>query len=345
MMAQFAPAIFGALALITLLSSPGFSLQRTQTLTADQIETVRLDENGQAVIRIEVENTGLPTFDLFSGPAELSTLTMTLIDGEPGGKRAGPVILLPGRHDITLSAPEGYDAGPVEIQGRLRLDPPLDAFEPNNLPDQATAIELPFYQVVRLSGSDWDWFRVEPGRGGVVGIHLHYWGGGYSGPQIRVVNAEGEQLLGTEINPYSWRGMRYVRARGEPLFIGVNDSSDWRANQADGFKMLEIVHYRPTGQSNGTLITLGLGENDTSFFQLDLVGAATGTPVHTADEAATVASELARAVSGDTDGEWPAWLSFLIIIVLGAGGYYGYRRWAPTVTETGKAPDAVDPDE
>jgi hypothetical protein len=341
MMPPFARGVLSSFALIALLTAPGLASQRAQNLTADEIETLRLDEDGRALIRVQVDHASLPAFDLFSGPAELSDLTMALADSEPGDKRAGPLILLPGRHEIILTAPEGYESGATEIQGRLRLDPPLDAFEPNDTVAQATPIDLPFHQIVRLSGEDRDWFRVEPGRGGIIGIHLHYWGGGYLGPQIQVVNAAGDQLLATEINIYSWRGMRYVRAEGEPLFIGVNDSYDWAPNQADGFKMLEIVHYRPTGAANGTLITLGLGETDTSFFQLDLVGAATGTPVRTADEAAAVATELARAVSGRSFGVWPSWVTFLIILVVGAGGYYGYRRWIPpgTVTSVDPGPD------
>lgn len=328
-----------AAALIGLMNNPAAVGQRVQSVEADRIETIRLDENGQARLRLSVERASQPGFDLFSGPAGVAELSLVLDTGDTDDKSdaSRPRVLAPGRHEFTLSASDPATAGDVEIQGRIRLDPPLDAFEPNDRYEDAVPIEIPFHQVIRLSDGDWDWFEVEAPRGGVIGIHLHGWRGGYSGPQIQVLDTRGEQVLLTGTASWAWQGMRYVRARGGRLFVGVTDSNSWSDSDGGGFKALEIVHYLPMERVNGSLITLGLDGEDPSFFQLDLVGEAVGQEVHTADEADAVAAELTRAVEAGLRRGIPAWVWLLILLVLaggGAGGWW-YWRW--------KNPDA-DPD-
>ena len=305
--------------------------QRPDRVEPGRIETVVLDETGSAVLRVDIDHPGVPAFDIFSAPPSVTQLRLSLVEDAEALKAPEGIPILPaGRHDLLVSAAEGYDGGPAEIQGRLRIDPALDAFEPNDTPDAAAEIDLPFHRIVRLADGEWDWFRVDPGRGGVVGIHLHYWGGDYTGPGIRVLDADREEIFRTANTDWSWRGMRYVRAEGRPLYIGVTDDRSWRDNQAGGFKTLEIVRYAPTGAVSGSLVTLGLEADDPSFFQLDLVGEALGSPVHTADEAEAVASELARAVERRDEGGINPWIALLLLIVLAGGGYlcgaYFYRR-------------------
>lgn len=320
-----------AIALVATLISPVALAQRVQSVEADRIETIRLDENGEARLRLSVEHSSRPVFDLFSGPAGMDELSLVLDTGDAGEKSdaSAPRVLAPGRHEFTLSAPDPEAAVNVEIQGRIRLDPPLDAFEPNDRYEDAVPVEIPFHQVIRLSGGDWDWFEVEAPRGGVIGIHLHGWRGGYSGPQIQVLDARGEQVLLTGTASWAWQGMRYVRSRGGRLFVGVTDSSNWSDSDGGGFKALEIVHYLPMDRVNGSLITLGLDGEDPSFFQLDLVGEAVGQQVHTADEADAVAVELTRAVEAGLRRGLPAWTWVLILLLLAggsAGGWWYLRR-------------------
>lgn len=320
-----------AASVLVLMISPVALGQRTQTVEADRIETIRLDENGEARLRLSFERASQPGFDLFSGPAGVGELSLVLDTGDADDKSAASAsrVLAPGRHDFTLTAPDPETAGNAEIQGRIRLDPPLDAFEPNDRLEDAVPIEIPFHQIIRLSGGDWDWFEVEAPGSGVIGIHLHGWRGGYSGPQIQVLDARGEQVLLTGTASWAWQGMRYVRARGGRLHIGVTDSNTWSDSDDGGFKALEIVHYLPMERVNGSLITLGLDGEDPSFFQLDLVGEAVGQDVHTADEAEAVAAELTRAVEAGLRRGLSAWMWILILLVLaggGAGSWWYFRR-------------------
>ena len=301
--------------------------QRPQTVEPGVIEAIRLDAEGRAVLRVTARDAGLPAFDLLAGPAGLEGVTLLIGEGDKQVAMVTPRVLGPGRHDLTIQGTARADGRAMEIQGRLRLDPPLDAFEPNDTREQARRIELPFYQIIRLSNGDPDWFRIDADSGGVIGIHLHHFGNGYEGPQIAVLDADGEIIFQTANNSFAWRGMRYVRSEGRPIYVGLNDSRGWEEGNAGAFKALEVVHYRPNGAVNGSLITLGLANEDPSFFQLDLIGEALGARVRPAGEAESVASELARAAGIAPRALWP-WLmgaGLLLLAVLAAAGFWYFR--------------------
>jgi len=128
--------------------------QRPDRVEPGRIETVVLDETGSAVLRVDIDHPGVPAFDIFSAPPSVTQLRLSLVEDAEALKAPEGIPILPaGRHDLLVSAAEGYDGGPAEIQGRLRIDPALDAFEPNDTPDAAAEIDLPFHRIVRPMGS------------------------------------------------------------------------------------------------------------------------------------------------------------------------------------------------
>tara|TARA_R110000868_G_scaffold64724_1_gene194320 strand:- start:15365 stop:16348 length:984 start_codon:yes stop_codon:yes gene_type:complete len=314
------------LAALMLAVTPSVAAQRPQTVEPGAFETIRLDGEGRAVLRFDAEAPGLPAFDLMAAPDGLDAVTLSAPMSEEKGASTALVVLPSGRHELVLQGQARDDGQAMEIQGRLRLDPPYDGFEPNDNRDQARPIDLPFYQVIRLAEGDEDWFRIEAERGGVIGVHLHHAFDVYEGPQITFYEADGTQILQTATTVYGWRGMRYVRSEGRPILIRLTDSRAWRDNQPAAFKALEIVHYTPGAPANGTLVTLGLASADPSFYQLDLVGEAVGIEVRGAAEAEAVASELIRAVEARKAPVWPYWLAGVLLAIALAGGGYWYLR-------------------
>jgi hypothetical protein len=300
--------------------------QRPQTVEPGAIETIRLDAEGRAVLRVTATDAGVPAFDLLAGPEGLDSVSVLTGEGEKVVPMAVPQVLAPGRHDLTIQGAARPDGRTMEIQGRLRLDPPLDAFEPNDAREQARRIELPFYQIIRTAQGDPDWFRIETQNGGVIGIHLHHFGDAYTGPQLTVLEADGTVIFQTGDNAYAWQSMRYVRSTGRPIYLGITDSQAWDEGNARAFKALEIVRYIPNAPVNGSLITLGLESEDPSFYQLDLVGEALGAAVRPAGEAEIVASELARAAGLAPRALWPRLLAAgLLLAALAAAGFWYFR--------------------
>jgi len=314
------------LPVLMLAVTPAATAQRPQSVEPGAIETIRLDGEGRAVLRFDAAAPGLPAFDLMAAPDGLDSVRLSPPVSDVKGASSALVVLADGRHELVLQGQARADGEAMEIQGRLRLDPPFDAFEPNDFRDQARPIDLPFHQVIRLAEGDEDWFRIEAERGGVIGIHLHHAFNAYDGPQITVYEADGTLIFQTNSSAYGWRGMRYVRSEGRPILIRLTDSHAWSGNQVAAFKALEIVHYAPDAPVNGTLVTLGVESEDPAFYQLALVGEAVGTQVRGASQAEAVASELTRAVEVRPAPLWPYWLSGLLLVIGLAGGGYWYLR-------------------
>lgn len=299
--------------------------RRVETNT---VFTTELAVDGTAEIEIHLQRPAQLGFDLFSGPDTLASVGLQQL-GEDGVEASEPSSLLvlgAGRHRLGLvgSGPQGQVGG--TIQGRVRAVPPSDAFEPNETPQTARAVDLPFHRIVRLAHGDWDWFRIDPPRSGVLGIQLHGWRGAYSGPAIRVVDANGAQLYQSPGDPGGWNGMRYVEVGNRPVMVGVTDTSPWQDRQADGYKALEIVLVEPIGRARGQLVTLGLGDGDTAWQQLNEIGTALGIELREANEAEAVSSELSRVVEGTPQWRMPLWQIVLLLAL--AGGLAGGGCWA-----------------
>lgn len=309
-------------------------MARAQTrLDPNEIVTIELDGDGTADIALRLERAAQVHFDVFSGPDALADITIHAVTDDQGeGKQAASAVLVleAGRHRLQLagSGPSGPTGGVV--QGRLSARPPNDAFEPNDRIGQARDIDLPFHSVIRLANQDWDWFRVDPPRRGVLGIQLHAWTGSYAGPEIRVVDEQGDLLYVSPSENGGWSGMRYVEVSGRPVFVGVTDPGAWLDRQTDGYKSLEIVMIEPIDGMQGQLITLGVEADDPSLYQLAQIGNALGVDLRAANEAETVASELARVVEGRQQDSMPLFfrvISALLALAAAAGaGFWFWRR-------------------
>lgn len=284
-----------------------------QWLESGEVATLRLDDTGEARVRVDLDHASEVQLSVFAGPVAVATVFIA----PARNADMAPVqrLVLPsGRHELLVSGgPVGE--GESVIQIRPQFLPPNDAFEPNDTPDTAWQANLPFHHVVRLAHGDWDWFRVDPGGRGILGVQLLGNRGTYDGPRVRVVDANGVELYVSSPGPGGWSGMRYVRVDSGPVFVGVTDSSPWAEQQPDGFKTLEILRIEPVAEISGRLITLSVETDDPSFFQLDLVGEALGMDVRAADEADRVAAELGQVVRGEGFG--PGGQSRIIWLILG----------------------------
>ncbi|MBI1235347.1 MAG: hypothetical protein GC188_01525 [Alphaproteobacteria bacterium] len=293
MMRTLLPALAAAL----LLSVSAAAQQR---LEAGEVAILRLNDAGETRVRIDLDHPSEVQLPVFAGPEAVTTVFIT--PGAEADRAPSQRLVLPsGRHDLVVS---GGPVGESEtvIQVRPQFLPPNDAFEPNDTPDTAWQADLPFHRVVRLSHGDWDWFRVDPGGSGILGVQLLGNRGTYDGPRIRVVDAAGRELYISPPGTGGWNGMRYVRVDRGPVFVGVTDSSPWAEQQPDGFKTLEIRRIEPVTEISGRLITLSVETDNPSFYQLDLVGEALGMDVRAADEADRVAAELGQVVRGEGFG-------------------------------------------
>lgn len=300
-----------AAALAAAFPAPALS---QQWLDSGEVATVRLDEAGEARVRVRLEHDSVVMLPVFAGPETVTDISIAL-ESVSESTPVHSLTLPAGRHNLVLSGgPMGQ--GETVIQVRTSFIAPNDAFEPNDTPETARRVDLPFNQVVRLASGDWDWFEIDPGGSTVLGIQLLGSTGSYTGPQIRVVDPAGVALYASPATIGGWNGMRYVEVERGPVFVGVTDSSPWAGHQPQGFKTLEIMRIDPIGDFSGRLITLSLETDDPSLFQLDLVGRALGVEVRAADEAGRVAAELAEVVRGEGfDPRGPGWVIWMILVL------------------------------
>ncbi len=321
-----------ALALPLLLTGAALG-QPVRSVEPDRIETIRLDENGQAILRFETPRPGIASFDVFAAAPELGALTLTqsseeAIDSklaEAGATVAmDPVSLPAGRHRLLLQAQGESGGRGHQIQGRLRIDPPGDPFEPNDTPETATRIELPVREILDLTSGDTDWFRVDPPGPGYLGVQL-FASSSYAGPQIEVRREDGEILLQTVLDNASWLGMRYLETDGRPLLVGVRETYAGSMGPSFPIKRLDIVHYRADIALQGGFITLPGGPDTAVTDQLALIADALGAEAVSADQATIVTAELNRATQGRTEGRASLWMGLLLAaLVFAAGAVLGF---------------------
>lgn len=319
------------LILALLLATGAAQVQsRAQSIEPDRIEDVRLDDEGRATLRFRTEHIGRLRADIFSTPDTAGQITVSFRDPNAAPTSGKTAVRSPiwdaGRYEADVQA---ANPGSAIVQLRVSVDIPLDEFEPNDTRETAARVEIPFEGVIRISNGDPDWFRVDPPTGGVLGIHLHrYNPQQLDGPRFRVFEGDGTLLLESAEAFWGYRGMRYVRATGRPLYIEASAPNNFGENDVDAFMGLEIVLYRPEGApaSARSLVTLSLEGEDPSMFQLDLVGEAIGVDTVAANEAGGVARELDTAIRGRKVNWGIAIAGLLALLVLGGGGYFVWRR-------------------
>ncbi len=315
---------YALILLALLIPSLATAQGRPQSVDIDQIEDVRLGDEGMRVLRFETDYVGRLRADIFSAPESAGIITVEFRErgassDAPTGKTAAPQdVFGAGDYEAVVQA---ATPGAAIIQLRLVSEIPLDEFEDNNSLETAYRVELPFNGLVHISGRDRDWFRIDPASGGIVGVHLHtdYQ---FEGPQLGFYDHNGTLLYETDATPWGHRGMRYVRAAGRPIYVVVWDSNDYGEGDVTAFKNLEIVQYSPEGApaSSRSLVTLGLESEDPASFQLDLIGRAIGVDTVAANEAEGIARELKVAIEGRGGSLRSTILWALLALVLGLAG-------------------------
>lgn len=329
------------LACILLMLLPGIAVAQP-TLDLDEIETVKLDEDGKAEIRVRTDRPGVLRADLFSAPDSVGAIAVTFepeqaVEGEeaPLPVPVGAMTVEKGRHTLLVSA---ANAGAANIQLRLMLEPPLDLYEPNDTRDAAVKLDTPFLGLVRVSAGDEDWFRVDAPRGHLIGVHLRT-RSGYTGPAIAFVDGKGEVLQETARDNWGHRGMRYFKSEGRPVYIQITDTYNWGAEDWRAYRQLAIETYEPDRSSPNVFVKLDMQEGDSSGEQIDYVGEAAGSRVSSAVEATEIAAELERAVTDERGSNWGIYILVGLAGLLAGGGFAVYRRMktkSEPVTETAK---------
>ena len=297
----------------------------------DRIETIKLDEEGRARIRVNAPRTGMLRPDIFSAPDETGAIHFTVESKKQPDEAtenspipASGLVVEKGRHILAVQS-EG--AQKAEIQLRLLLEPALDLYEPNDNLDDAKPLETPFLGFVRLSDSDEDWFRVNAPRGEVIGVHLRS-SGGYEGPVVSFHERNGDVLYESPRTNWGHRGMRYYKSEGQPIYVKVTDSYNWSEDDSRAFRLLEIETFIPDPNSANAFVKIDMGGEERASRQIDFVGEAAGTRVASAEEAIEIAKELDLAVRDKTSSgfQLALWLGVAFVAVASAAVYFRLRK-------------------
>ncbi len=311
---------------LMFLTAPLGALAQT-SIDLDRIETIKLDEQGLALIRVNPPRTGILRADVFSAHEEAGSIYVEFeAEAESDGDTrlaaipVGSKVVEKGRQILRVRS-DGAVAG--DIQLRLLLDPALDFYEPNNSLAKAVPVDAPFLGLVRVSAGDEDWFRVSAPRGHLIGVHLRT-RSAYVGPVISFHDRNGEVLYATNNDEWGHRGMRYYRSEGQPIYVKVVDTYDWRLDDARAFRQLAIETFEPNRESANVFVKIDMGAVEGASNQIDFVGEAAGTRVASADEATEIAEELTRAVSasGRSGSGMLGWIGLAFVLFFGAAVFY-----------------------
>jgi len=338
------------IALVFICLSAFVAAHAQPMLELDRIETVRLDDEGQATIRVNVPRTGVIRADVFSAPDGAGEVSVTFEQEEvaEGETQPDPVpvnlrAVDKGRHRLVVKSTGASEA---EIQLRLMLEPALDLYEPNDTMDTAYVVEPPLLGLMQVTGQDQDWFRVDVPRGHYIGIQIT--GNSYSGqrPRIAFVNRRGEELVENGEQTVH-RAMYYFRSEGAPVYIRITDLYGWAPGDPRAFATLKIESYAPNRESANLFVKVDMGSDELTSTQTDYLAEAAGTRVSDVEEAAEFTEELSLAVRrpGDTGPGFWIWALGVIIIGLGVGGGYAYwKRRKEGPGETGEKAEGATPD-
>lgn len=316
--------------LFFLFLSAFFTVQAQPMLELDRIETVRLDDEGKATIRVNVPRTGVIRADVFSALDSVGEVSVAFEqEAAPEGEAQPaptPVNLRAvdkGRHRLIVTS-TGASKGDVQL--RLMLEPALDLYEPNDTMDTAYVVEPPLLGLMQITGQDEDWFRVDVPRGHYIGVQIT--GNSYSGqrPRIAFVNRRGEELVENgEQNVH--RAMYYFRSEGGPVYIRITDLYGWAPGDPRAFATMKIESYAPNRESANLFVKVDMGSDELTSTQTDYLAEASGTRVSDVEEAAEFSEELSRAVRRPTDNGPGFWVWALGVIILGLGVGGGYAFW------------------
>lgn len=310
--------LLAALALSALLASGAAAKPRPVAVDLGEIETVALDKDGVARLTVQMEERGRLGFDVFAAPDAAGEIIVETLDdkGEPVplGMPAGP-----GRVTAQVRAQNPLAA---RIQLRLRADPSLDLFEPNDKRGKAARVEPPFDGWIESGPGDEDWFVFNSPSKGVVGVKLEPPPYG----EVLILDSQGESVYGSGERgvPY---GIAYAPAEPGRMYVVVRGPPDNPSAPAV-MSRLTIAHYRTPPRADGRVVTLGLEEDEVTRGQLDLAARAAGAEAVSASDADGVAAALTAAAAepAPSNGAWRWIAAAVLAATVAAGGYYVWRR-------------------
>lgn len=332
--------------LLFLLLSPLLAAAQTQ-IELDVIERINLSEGGPALIEVKTDRPGVLRADIFSTKGLTGAINITHAKPDPDAGdttptlKVGQTALPKGTHRIQVSSANNQ-AGSVQI--RFLLDPALDIYEPNNSLSTAHPITPPFQGLVRVSAGDEDWYKIDVPKGHVIGVNLRT-RSDYTGPVISFHKADGTVLYESQKNQWGHRGMRYYRSEGDPVFIKVIDTYNWRANDVRAFRLLDIDAYAPNPDSANLFVKIDMNASGESATQIDYVSEAVGSKVASATDASDISTALNSAIEDNTDTtNWPRLLIILALLALAClGGWMVYKRTSSKPDNVTDAPPEDSP--
>jgi hypothetical protein len=300
-----------------------------------EIRPLSLDAAGQTVVTVKPKGLAVLEADIFAAPDAAGDIVLEVLgkDGQPlpPGSPAGP-----GPVQVRIKA---ASPGATRIQLRVRADPSVDGFEPNDARGKARKAALPFAGWIEIGPGDQDWFRVEAPAGGVVGVSLSPTPAG----RLRFLDARGAVIQETAANGSIGGGITYVATRGGRLYVVV-EGPESGGRQVS---RLTISRYAAPRGADGALVTVGVGEDSETREQLNLAARAAGAKAIDAQDADAIGGALTEALATTpAAAKRPPWLMALIAalaLAAAGGGFLLWRRTRGTAPARDPAPKA-EPD-
>ncbi|MDP1738819.1 MAG: hypothetical protein Q8L23_15440 [Caulobacter sp.] len=306
-----------------------------------EVRSLSLNAAGEVVVTVKPGRRAVLEADVFAAPDAAGDITLEVLDKAghplPSGLAAGP-----GPVTVRIKA---ANPGAATIQIRVRADPSVDGFEPNDSKDRARPATVPFSGWIEMGPGDQDWFRIDAPADGVVGVGLNPPSNG----RLRFLDERGAVIQETAEDGYVAEGITYVAARGRRMYIIIEGPE----SGPRFVSRLTISRYAKPGGQDGALVTVGLADQDETVNQLNLAAQAAGARTLSAEDADTISSALTEALAEPAKAPartpWLLAIGAALLIAAGGGGYWWWRkRKAPVAKpadpeEQADTPEPPDP--
>jgi hypothetical protein len=283
-----------------------------------EVQGLSLDAAGQAVVTVKPGRLAVLEADVFAAPDAAGEIVLEVL-GKDGQPLPSGVAVGPGPVTVRIKA---ANSGAARVQVRIRADPSVDGFEPNDSKDRAQTVTAPFSGWIEMGPGDQDWFRIDAPADGVVGVGLDPPSNG----RLRFLDERGAVIQETAEDGYVAEGITYVAARGKRMYIVIEGPE----SGPRFVSRLTISRYAKPGGQDGALVTVGLADQDETVRQLNLAAQAAGARTLTGEDADSIGAALIDALAEPEKA--PArtpWLLLggaALLIAAAGGGFWWWRR-------------------
>ncbi len=325
---RLAALLFAAL----LVAGP--ALAAPPVFPVGEIRNLSLDATGAAVVTVKPGRLAVLEADIFGAPDAAGDIVLEVLDNDgqplPAGVASGP-----GAVTVRIKAEK---PGAATIQIRIRADPSVDGFEPNDSKDKARPATVPFSGWIEMGPGDQDWFRIDAPADGVVGVGLNPPSSG----KLRFLDERGAVIQETAEDGYVAQGITYVAARGKRMYIVIEGPE----SGPRFVSRLTISRYAKPGGQDGALVTVGLADQDETVRQLNLAAQAAGARTLTGEDADSIGAALTEALAEPAKGRAKTpWLLVglaALLIAAGGGGFWWWRKRKAAVEQPLEPPAALE---